>query len=117
MEELLDQLEANHPDLEAEIDREWCWIITDLAPHRGKCECAQCVERAAIRKAIGKEGLGFIFARNGHTCPSGAVSYWGHHCTHPVKFRRRNKGPASQADSNTTSEQIGDAELLAMIGG
>lgn len=116
MEQVIDWLEQNQPDLEWEIDRAWIWLTTDLAPPHRKCECAQCQQRAAIRKAIGRDGPGFIYARNGHPLESGAVSHWGCHCNSPTPFRRRKKGPGSQAQaSNETSESISDAELLAMV--
>lgn len=119
MDDLIDQLESGFPGVEWEADREWLWITTDLAPHRNKCACEQCVERAAIRKGIGKQALGFLYAKNGHTLPSGAVSFWGNHCQRPQRFARRSsktKGEP-QTDGADNQPQTSDAELMALIGG
>jgi hypothetical protein len=124
IDEVLAALERDWPQVEWEVDRMWVWVVSDLKPlHPKGCTCAPCTERAAIRKAIGREGLGFIFAPRGHVCPSGAVGHFGHHCERPIKFRRRDKRSKSsepQSDAQRgieTDEQLTDAELLALIGG
>ena len=118
LDDILSVLDEQHPDLEWEADRCWIWITSEIGPvHRVKgCTCSQCQERAAIRKALGRDGLGFIYAKRGHTCPSGAVSYWGHHSTHPIPFFRRHKSSRSAANTGTEKESVADAELLAMLG-
>ena len=123
IDEVLAALERDWPQVEWELDRNWVWIVSDLKPlHPKGCTCAPCAERAAIRKAIGKDGLGFIFGPRGHTCPSGAVGYFGHHCECPIKFRRRGKDgrnnePQPPTDRRTEADdQLSDAELLALIG-
>lgn len=119
MDFLIDQLEASLTGLEWEVDRNWLWITSNLAPeHKGKCDCNACTYRALMRKNIGKEGLGFIYAKHGHKCPSGAISYWSHHCEVPTRFIRKHKSGQSkdQADNTPEPERISDAELLALIG-
>jgi hypothetical protein len=77
----------------------------------------------AIRKAIGKEGPGFIVGPRGLICPSGAVGYFGRHCECPIKFRRRsrderNSEPKPSPENRSEAhEQLSDAGLLALIGG
>jgi hypothetical protein len=124
IDEVLAALERDWPQVEWEVDRSWVWVVSDLKPlHPKGCACATCVERAAIRKAIGREGLGFIFAPRGHVCPSGAVGYFGHHCERPIRFRRRDKegkqrgGQPPLGNRTENDEQLSDAELLALIGG
>lgn len=124
MEEIIAILEERHPQLEWECERAWIWVTSDIGPaHRVRgCACAECQKRAAIRKALGKEGLGFRFAKSGHVCPSGAVAYWGHSCTHPVPFRRRRKGVTSSSREETINQSVPDSgvlsdeELLAVLG-
>jgi len=117
MDALIEQLDTLDPNLEWETDRHWIWVTTNLAPiHAGKCACQDCTAQAEKRKAL--LGLGFIYARKGHTCPSGAVAYWGNHCERPTKFRRRSgekkeqPAPEQAIDVNSLSDQ----ELLAMLG-
>lgn len=118
MASLIATLETDFPDLEWEADRAWVWITTDLAPlHKGKCACLDCTARAITRKRLFKDGLGFIFAKNGHQCPSGAISFAGHHCSSPRPFRRRKgKTEPVTTPSSSTAEEISDAELLQMLG-
>src|SRR5215831_4011173 len=114
MEEVCSQLDALFPDLEYEADRAWIWITSEIGPiHRSKCTCSQCAERAGIRKAIGREGIGFCFAPNGHTCPSGATSYWGHRCDRPTRFKRRSKRKSEfePETKSETSHEFTDQEL------
>lgn len=118
MEVLLQDLEANFPELEWEVDRDWVWLTSDLGPlHRNKCVCEICAERTRIRTAIGKNGLGFSFAPRGHAMESGATGMWAHRCTHPTKFKRRSKGRSESAPESATTETLSDDQLLAMIGG
>jgi hypothetical protein len=115
MDELIDQLETNYPELEWEVERSWVWLLTDLAPlHKGKCQCEECARRAALRLAIGRQGLGFSYAPRGHQCPSGAISYWGHRAEHPTKFRHHKKTKGSEPATETS--EVSDEQLLAMIG-
>lgn len=125
MAEVCAQLDEQFPDLEYEADRDWLWVTSDLGPlHKGKCQCEECVTRSAIRQAIGRQGIGFSYAPNGHECPSGIMGFWAHRCEHPTRFKRRSKGrsehEAADSGSETNpqpSETVSDAELLAIIGG
>jgi len=123
LEEVIAALKRDWPQVQWERDKNWIWIVSDLKPlHPKGCTCPPCAERAAIRKAIGREGLGFIFGPRGHKCPSGAVGFFGHHCESPTKFRRRDKNGKSgeshnPAGTTDTTEQLSDADLLALIGG
>ena len=115
IDDIIAVLEENHPQLEWEADRCWVWITSDIGPvHKVRgCTCAKCVERAAIRKALGKDGLGFIYAKRGHVCPSGLTSYWGHHSTHPIPFFKRKSRSGGVSGS---ASPVADEELLAMLG-
>lgn len=103
MEEVCAQLDALWPNLEYEADRSWLWVVSDLAPLHRKCDCAECARRAQIRKDIGPRGIGFSYAPNGHQCPSGAVSRWGHRCDRPTRFLRRAKG-RSEHEANAADD-------------
>ena len=80
VQEVLDWLLQTHPTLhnEAELDRNWVWLPTDL---RGD-------ELKPIRESI-KE-FGFLFAERGHTLPSGAIGTWAHACEVPMRFKRKS---------------------------
>src|SRR5258708_3185886 len=116
MDEVCAALDEQWPDLEYEADRAWIWITNDIGPLHRKCSCEECERRAAIRKSIGREGIGFSFAPNGHACPSGAMSYWGHRCERPTRLKRRSKRVSELEPDNAQSKQrVSDEELLAMI--
>ncbi len=112
-------LAEKHPDLEWEVERAWVWIVTDLAPLHKKCACAECAERAAVRKSLMDfDGVhvGFIFARGDHELPSGKTSRWAHHAEKPIRFTKGSKGK-SEGESDQP-QQISDAALLAaLLGG
>ncbi len=99
-----------------EEDRNWVWITSDLAPLHKKCTCADCMERATIRKQI--HDYGFIFASRGHACPSGTVSYWSHHCSSPIRFKRTgNVKKEGEDQQEQSTEQFSDEMLLAALEG
>lgn len=112
-------LAANQPQLVYESERNWIWITSELGPLHKKCQCEECEKRKAVRSALvefdGVRG-GFIFASGGHACPSGAVGHWAHHCEHPIKFKRRDKG-GSEADGNTKPPVDDDALLAQLLRG
>lgn len=102
--------------LVAEQERNWLWLVNDLAPLHKKCSCADCATLAAIRKAIGKEGCGFIYAAAGHVLPSGTVSHWAHHCQHPIRFKRKGKsGSPDEPNDHKPSESFSDDQLAALL--
>ncbi len=114
MADVVAWLDTEHPELIYEIERDWVWIVANLAPLHRKCTCVQCAQRSVIRRQLVE--FGFIYAPAGHELESGEVSHWAHHCEHPIRFKRRGKagGPAEQ---DGKSETISDDELLAIIGG
>lgn len=110
--DVLEFLAEHHPELHAvaELDRSWVWLPVDL---RGE-------EHRATREAIGKQGIGFRYAKNGHTLPSGKVGTWGHHCDKPIPFRRKGKGGnATGKDGASDNPLIGmsDDQLMAALTG
>lgn len=108
MTEVLEWLQANHPELHAvaEIDRDWCWLVCDLRGDHNK----------ATRESLKKPG-GFIFHRHGgHLLPSGKLGMWGHSTTAPLPFFRKSKGKStSHPTSETTTDQQPDAALAAAL--
>lgn len=116
MEELINQLALMFPQVEYEIEKSWVWITSDLAPHANKCSCKQCQERAVIRKGI--HALGFMYAKKGHTLPSGARSYWGHHCEKPTRFaRHKSSEPKNNKPQPIQEDAMADDALLELVGG
>ena len=116
MSEVLGLIEQKQLPIQTEAQRDWLWLTTEVGPLHKKCDCAECAERKRIREAI-KE-IGFKFAFHGHPLPSGVISYWGHSCDHPVRFKRRGKtpGPDDGPDGEKPSQTPSDDELLAMLG-
>lgn len=84
--ELLAWLASEHPAVEAEQDRHWVWVSTNLK------------DQPAVRESL--KAQGFRFARNGHTLPSGKMGTWGHHCDAPTPYRRKGSKQASTSTKN-----------------
>ena len=109
--EVLDYLAEHFPALHkaAEVDRDWVWLVVDLSGEESK----------AVREAIGKKGLGFRFAKRGHTLGNGSVGTWGHSCQRPMPYKRRGdgkweckaKGPESMGEGTQDLE----AEIMAVL--
>ncbi len=95
--------------LQYEVERDWVWITTDLAPLHYKCSCAPCESRKEQRGYI--RAIGFIYKDGDHPLPSGATARWAHHCEKPIRFRR--KGQKGKEESS----KVSDAELLAALCG
>lgn len=86
MDEVIAWLAANHPNIKAEPDRAWCWIVTDLRGDQHK----------ATRDSL--KAYGFRFAAAGHKL-GGNVSYWGHSCDRPKAFKRKGNGAAPKGNA------------------
>lgn len=78
---LLNNFPALHP--RAELERDWVWLAGDYSGEHNK----------ELRLALVKEGWQYKSSGD-HTCPSGAVARWAHHCLKPIPriFRRRSGG-------------------------
>lgn len=111
MSEVLEWLHTNQPQVEVEVEKDWLWVTTELAPLHKKCECVECANRKNIRESI--KTIGFRFAFNGHPLASGKVSRWAHSCDHPVRFKKKSGGSSESADK--PSESISDEQLAAML--
>lgn len=109
IEQVLAELESKHPDLvqHAEVERSWLWLAVDLRGDHNK----------AVRESIGKRGIGFIFAANGHPLPSGRTGTWAHHGQAPRRFKRKGKKSTSnqQQPASEESADFSDSELLAAL--
>lgn len=81
MEEVMAWLSANHPNLMAEPDRAWLWLVADLRGDQHK----------ATRDSL--KAHGFRFAAGGHKLPSGIISHWGHSCERPKVFTCATSAP------------------------
>lgn len=107
--QVLAELDAAYPllALNAEIDRNWVWLSADLRGEHNK----------ATREAIGRRGIGFQFAPNGHALPSGNIGTWAHHAEHPTRFKRKGKHPSTDGQPSTQNDSVGvtDADLLAVL--
>lgn len=116
MSEVLDLITSKTLPIQTEAERDWLWIVTEIGPLHKKCECAECTRRKGIRESV-KE-IGFRFAMGGHPLKSGVVSYWGHSCDHPVRFKRRGKTskPGDGTVEDKPSPPISDDDLLRMLG-
>lgn len=97
--EVLNWLVFNHPrlHLDAEVERDWVWISTNLAGPDNK----------ATRESI-KE-FGFAWAKRGHALPSGKTGTWSHACMKPIPFRR--KGKAAGGNPRVNGEQETDSSI------
>lgn len=91
-EAVLEWLGNRFPSLapDAEQEREWVWLSTDLRGDHNK----------ATREEL-KE-YGFRFAKKGHPLPSGREGRWAHACLKPIPFKR--KGGAGGPEK--TGEEI-----------
>lgn len=94
--DVLEWLQKNHPSLHAEIDRRWVWVSNNLSGANNK----------PVREDL--KQIGFRFAKNGHTTPSGTVAHWGHHCDAPIPFKRRG-------DSKTDHDKPKREDVLSEI--
>lgn len=108
--DVLAELHAISPELHAaaELERNWVWVTLNMQPK----------ERQPWRDAM--KAMGFKYAKRGHACPSGAMSYWSHHCMHPTRFDKskgKGKGKAGGegGEPAATNEPSID-ELLAVLG-
>ena len=102
MEEVMAWLSANHPDILAEPDRAWLWLIADLRGDQHK----------ATRDSLG--AYGFRFAAGGHKLPSGQVSHWAHSCQRPKAFTR--KGGDMPMASNPQEQRQPQGPPPAIVG-
>ena len=112
---------ANGLSLNPESDRNWIWLVFDLAPLHKKCDCKECSGRAEIREEI--KAAGFRFCLAGHALPSGNTSKWAHNCGFPTRFKRRDKSGRKDNEPDRVDDQekqqpqyaVSDDALLAMI--
>lgn len=106
MTEVLEWLQANHPELHAvaETERSWIWLVCDLRGDHNK----------ATRESL--KSYGFIFHRHGgHLLPSGKLGNWGHSTTAPLPFFRKSKGKSTSHPTSQTTDQQPDAALAAAL--
>ena len=112
MSEVLLWLADHQPALEVEVEKDWFWVVTDLAPLHKKCECAPCLEHKAVRDSI--KGIGFRFAFGPHPLASGKTSRWSHSCNHPTHHFKR-KGKLGEDTTDKPGDNVSDEALLAML--
>ena len=108
--DVLEWLAENYPELHAaaELDRAWVWLAGINL---------QGADKKEMREAIGKRGIGFRYAPQGHTLPSGKVSHWGHACDRPMPFKRKGGGGGKKGSpAKKSASELSDAELLEMLG-
>jgi hypothetical protein len=99
--DVLAWLQQNHPGLHAEPDRRWIWISDNLSGGNNK----------PVREDLKK--IGFRFAKNGHTTPSGTLAHWGHHCDAPIPFKRSG----GKVDHNKPTREDVLSEIDALLQG
>lgn len=103
VEELTALLDADHPDLDYEIDGQWVWVLGNF---KGDAH-------ADTRKAL--KALGFRFKKGGvHELPSGETSRWGNSCTRPTPPKNRGRERSLSLinpQPETITEEV--ADLLA----
>lgn len=102
MDEVMDWLAKNYPQLDAEIDRSWVWITADL---RGE-------QNREIREDL--KDFGFRFAKRGHALPSGDMGTWGHSCQRPIRFSG-SKSPKPKNENEGEDEDL-DEEIRKTLG-
>ena len=100
---------AGDRPIEVEQDRSWLGLTGGL---RGD-------ENKAFRDAI--KSIGFRFAKQDHTLPSGKVARWGHSCTRPLpnKFKGKGGKQPKAAESDVQRDEapsFTDDQLLAALG-